>query len=52
MQRLADKGFATMVGLLLFIYARRRYGFTGATLFKSRQALPDTAGATDPVMTC
>lgn len=34
MQRLADKGLNTVVGWICYIFARRRYHLTGASLFR------------------
>ena len=34
MQRLADKGLNTLIGWICFLFARRRYNLTGASLFR------------------
>jgi uncharacterized protein (TIRG00374 family) len=34
MQRLADKGLNTVIGWVCFLFARRRYSLTGASLFR------------------
>ena len=34
MQRLADKGLNTVIGWICYLFARRRYHLTGASLFR------------------
>ena len=34
MQRLADKGVNTVIGWVCYLFARRRYNLTGASLFR------------------
>ena len=34
MQRLADKGLNTVIGWVCYLFARRRYNLTGASLFR------------------
>jgi uncharacterized protein (TIRG00374 family) len=34
MQRLADKGLNTVIGWICYVFARRRYNLTGASLFR------------------
>jgi len=42
-QRLADKGLNTVIGWVCFLFAKRRYGLTGASLFKFEMARPEEA---------
>jgi len=43
MQRLADKGLNTVIGWVCYVFARRRYNLTGASLF--RFEMPQTEEA-------
>ena len=46
MQRLADKGLNTVIGWICYLFARRRYSLTGASLF--RFEMPRTEEAVGP----
>jgi uncharacterized protein (TIRG00374 family) len=41
MQRLADKGLNTVIGWICYLFARRRYNLTGASLFRFAMPRPD-----------
>lgn len=45
MQRLADKGLNTALGWVCFVFARRRYNLTGASLFRFEMSPPKEAPA-------
>jgi uncharacterized protein (TIRG00374 family) len=45
MQRLADKGLNTLVGWICYLFARRRYNLTGASLFRFEMTPPKDAVA-------
>ncbi|MGA7988371.1 MAG: lysylphosphatidylglycerol synthase transmembrane domain-containing protein [Candidatus Dormiibacterota bacterium] len=47
MQRLADKGLNTVIGWVCFVFARRRYHLTGASLF--RFEMPGASNEPTPV---
>jgi len=45
LQRLCDKGFGTLTGLVLFVWVRKRYHFEGEALFSIRPSgAPSTTG--------
>lgn len=45
MQRLADKGLNTVLGWVCYVFARRRYNLTGASLFRFEMNPPNEAPA-------
>jgi uncharacterized protein (TIRG00374 family) len=49
MQRLADKGLNTLIGWICYLFARRRYNLTGASLF--RFEMPRAEEAVGPTST-
>ena len=44
MQRLADKGLNTLIGWICYLFARRRYNLTGASLFRFEMPRSDEGG--------
>jgi uncharacterized protein (TIRG00374 family) len=47
MQRLADKGLNTVIGWICYLFARRQYNLTGASLFRFEMPrVEETAGPT------
>jgi uncharacterized membrane protein YbhN (UPF0104 family) len=48
MQRLADKGLNTVIGWVCYLFARRRYNLTGASLFRFEMPRTEEAGVAGP----
>ena len=48
MQRLADKGLNTVIGWICYLFARRRYNLTGASLFRFEMPRADEAVGVGP----
>jgi uncharacterized protein (TIRG00374 family) len=48
MQRLADKGLNTVIGWICYVFARRRYNLTGASLFRFEMPAPKEAVRAGP----
>jgi uncharacterized membrane protein YbhN (UPF0104 family) len=48
MQRLADKGLNTVIGWICYLFARRRYNLTGASLFRFEMPRPEDAVGVGP----
>jgi len=48
MQRLADKGLNTVIGWVCYLFARRRYNLTGASLFRFEMPRAEEAVGAGP----
>jgi uncharacterized protein (TIRG00374 family) len=48
MQRLADKGLNTVIGWVCYVFARRRYNLTGASLFRFEMSRAEEAVGAGP----
>ncbi|MFZ0130670.1 MAG: lysylphosphatidylglycerol synthase transmembrane domain-containing protein [Candidatus Dormiibacterota bacterium] len=48
MQRLADKGLNTVIGWICYLFARRRYNLTGASLFRFEMPRTEEAVGAGP----
>jgi len=48
MQRLADKGLNTVIGWICYVFARRRYSLTGASLFRFEMPRGEEAMGAEP----